>query len=153
MADLTTAEKNSIIKMKKKLAAIVREEMKKEQSRYSKTCKLLFNIIEEDPSYEASIKAQTKINRGREIWELIYALYYSRLEEIIKININGAARFDALDLLSKDCEIVVNGAAEATVYVTEGLDVTVDGAGKVKYDGSPENVEKHVSGLGELEEI
>jgi len=30
MADLTTAEKNSIIKMKKKLAAIVREEMKKE---------------------------------------------------------------------------------------------------------------------------
>jgi len=85
MADLTTAEKNSIIKMKKKLAAIVREEMKKEQSRYSKTCKLLFNIIEEDPSYKASIKAQIKIDRGREIWELIYALYYSRLEEIIKI--------------------------------------------------------------------
>ena len=91
-------------------------------------------------------KLETDINGSAEV----------KLEgevDVQKININGAARFDALDLLSKDCEIVVNGAAEATVYVTEGLDVTVDGAGKVKYDGSPENVEKHVSGLGELEEI
>ena len=82
--DLTVIEKNSIIKIKRRLTVIIRKEMKKEQFRYDKICKLLFNIIEKNPSYENTNKEQIKIDRGKEIWELVYASYYNRLEKIIK---------------------------------------------------------------------
>lgn len=70
-----------------------------------------------------------------------------------EIDINGAGQYKALDLNSEDCEISVDGAGDAQVYATNFLKVTINGAGEVKYDGNPDEIEKHISGLGKLSEI
>jgi len=73
--------------------------------------------------------------------------------DVQSVKIDGAGQYNALDLLSEDCEIEVDGVGEVTVYVTQDLDITISGSGLVKYDGSPDNVKDDISGLGKVEEL
>jgi putative autotransporter adhesin-like protein len=62
----------------------------------------------------------------------------------------GAGDIDAGSLQTEKARVTVAGAASIIVYVTEQLDVTVSGAGSVKYRGNPKTVNKSVSGIGSV---
>ena len=65
------------------------------------------------------------------------------------VTVDGAGSFDAEDLESADCEITINGAAEARIWVTENLDVNIDGVGSLSYYGNP-RVSQDIDGLGSV---
>ena len=67
----------------------------------------------------------------------------------VKISSTGAGKIDAHNLRANNAEVDVTGAATADVYVTDQLDVTVSGAGRVTYSGNPK-VNKHINGAGHV---
>ena len=62
----------------------------------------------------------------------------------------GASRLDAGSLQTKTAEISSTGASHAEVAVSDSLNVSITGAGKVIYSGNPPIVEKHISGAGSI---
>jgi hypothetical protein len=54
-----------------------------------------------------------------------------------EIELNGSANFRGANLASREAVIEVNGEADATVRVSETLDVTIEGRGLVEYIGDP----------------
>jgi hypothetical protein len=68
------------------------------------------------------------------------------------INIDGAGNYQARDLQTQSATIDVAGLGNSTVWVTETLDVTINGGGSVDYYGSP-NVTQDISGLGDVNNL
>jgi Putative auto-transporter adhesin, head GIN domain len=71
------------------------------------------------------------------------------VDELIT-DMTGASRLDADQLRVKIATISSTGASKADVNVSESLNVSITGAGKVVYSGNPPTVEKHVSGAGSI---
>jgi hypothetical protein len=69
-----------------------------------------------------------------------------------KIVISGAGDYRAENLDSGETTIRMSGMGSATVRVRERLDVTISGAGSVRYAGNPE-VEQQVTGAGRVQRI
>jgi hypothetical protein len=69
-----------------------------------------------------------------------------------KIEISGAAKYEAKNLLSKNADILVSGAGLATLNAQEKLDVQISGAAKVSYLGNPQVTQK-ISGAGKIEKL
>jgi hypothetical protein len=69
-----------------------------------------------------------------------------------QITISGAGDYRAEDLDSLEARVSLSGLGSAFVRVRDHLDVTISGAGSVKYVGSP-TVEKQVTGVGRVERI
>jgi hypothetical protein len=69
-----------------------------------------------------------------------------------EIELNGSVNFRAANLASREAVVEVNGDADATVRVSERLEVTIDGRGLVEYIGDPD-VTQQISGAGELRPI
>jgi predicted ester cyclase len=65
------------------------------------------------------------------------------------VSLSGAAGYRAGDLASRVTTITVDGAAQATIQVSDSLDVRVSGAGSVTYSGDPK-VKQNVSGAGRV---
>ncbi len=65
------------------------------------------------------------------------------------ILISGAGHYRAAKLESRRAVVEVNGAGNATVWVTDSLDVQISGVGNVEYYGSP-SVNQRISGVGRL---
>ncbi len=65
-------------------------------------------------------------------------------------DMTGASKLEADKLQTKTAEISSTGASKAEVAVSESLNVSITGAGKVVYSGNPPTVEKHVSGAGSI---
>ena len=65
--------------------------------------------------------------------------------------ISGAGDLFAESLRAKDVNISINGAGDAFVYVSGTLYVNIDGVGNVTYYGSPKEILKELSGVGNLE--
>ena len=65
-------------------------------------------------------------------------------------DMTGASKLEADKLQTKTAEISSTGASKAEVAVSESLNVSITGAGKVVYSGNPPTVEKHVSGAGSV---
>lgn len=61
------------------------------------------------------------------------------------IEVNGAGKYDGLNLLTKYAEVDVSGAGHANVYASESLNAEVSGAGDVHCEGNPKNVKQNVS--------
>jgi hypothetical protein len=53
-------------------------------------------------------------------------------------------------LQTKTATISSTGASHAEVNVSQSLKVSITGAGKVVYSGTPAKVEKHISGAGSI---
>ena len=68
------------------------------------------------------------------------------------VDMAGACAYDAAALQSAASEIRIKGAGSATVYATETLDVTIAGAGAVRYAGDPE-VRQRIYGAGAIEQL
>jgi hypothetical protein len=69
-----------------------------------------------------------------------------------KIQISGAGKYEAKNLLSKNVELELSGAGLATVNAQEKLDVEVSGAAKVGYLGNP-RISQKISGAGKVEKL
>ncbi|MBM4343128.1 MAG: DUF2807 domain-containing protein [Deltaproteobacteria bacterium] len=68
------------------------------------------------------------------------------------LDIAGAGKVDAAELVATDVEVQVSGAGKASVYATGKLKVGISGAGRVSYAGKPKAIEKSISGVGVLRE-
>lgn len=68
------------------------------------------------------------------------------------LDISGAGKIDASELVATDVEVEVSGAGKASVHATGKLKVDISGAGKVSYSGKPKIIEKDISGVGVLQE-
>jgi Putative auto-transporter adhesin, head GIN domain len=65
-------------------------------------------------------------------------------------DMTGASRLEAGTLQTRTAEISSTGASRAEVAVSESLNVSITGAGKVVYSGNPPTIEKHISGAGSI---
>ena len=68
----------------------------------------------------------------------------------LEIRINGAGGFKGFDLESGEAAIDSRGAGQCRVSVSEKLDVSITGVGRVIYRGSPA-VTESITGIGRLE--
>jgi hypothetical protein len=66
---------------------------------------------------------------------------------------SGATDLKADDFETNILTMDMSGAGEADVYVTEKMDVTVTGAGDVRYRGEPQQINQNVSGAGSIEKL
>ncbi|MDW3647491.1 MAG: head GIN domain-containing protein [Bacteroidia bacterium] len=69
-----------------------------------------------------------------------------------RFGISGAGNLQAYDLKTHKTTLKMSGAGNAEVYADEDLNVSLSGIGRVSYKGSPENLQKNVSGLGVVSE-
>lgn len=68
----------------------------------------------------------------------------------LSLNISGFGDFTGKKLESRTATINISGAGSAAVRVENDLDATISGAGSVDYYGSPDNVTKHINGVGSV---
>jgi len=66
--------------------------------------------------------------------------------------VNSSGKLDAFNLISKDCTIVVQSSGNASINVTDNLDVTVKSSAKVSYKGNPK-VNSDVASTGSLNKV
>lgn len=64
---------------------------------------------------------------------------------------DGSGTLNLRDLLAENVSVVISGAADAAVHARRSLRVDIDGAGDVTYYGNPAQVEKNISGAGDVQ--
>ncbi len=67
-----------------------------------------------------------------------------------KVFIKGNGIYDGAELESDTSDVLVTGSGKAIVQADEILNVTIKGSGTVKYLGTPQKIEKHISSRGKL---
>jgi putative autotransporter adhesin-like protein len=65
-------------------------------------------------------------------------------------DLTGASDLKAKGLQAKVAEISMTGASDAWVHVAEKLRVAITGAGDVTYSGSPQSIERKITGAGTI---
>ena len=73
--------------------------------------------------------------------------------EMAEIDIAGAGDVEGLDLQTQQCSIDISGAGEIEIGVEQSLDVNVTGAGEVRYRGNPSEINRSITGAGEVKQI
>ena len=66
-----------------------------------------------------------------------------------EIQISGLGSYNAENMSSDDCRIIISGAGNAKVNVVQSLDINISGLGSVEYSGRP-SVSQSVSGGGNV---
>ncbi|OGZ34663.1 MAG: hypothetical protein A2174_02535 [Candidatus Portnoybacteria bacterium RBG_13_41_18] len=69
-----------------------------------------------------------------------------------KIELSGAAKYDGRNLESKEADVEISGAGQATLKVSEKLNAQISGAGRVDYIGNPQVTQK-ISGAGKINKL
>jgi Putative auto-transporter adhesin, head GIN domain len=64
--------------------------------------------------------------------------------------VSGAGDVRLVDLVAREAIVEISGAGDIHVHATESLTASVSGAGDVIYTGDPEEVNRDVSGAGEI---
>ena len=67
-----------------------------------------------------------------------------------EVNVSGSGNVGLEKLTAEDVTVDVSGSGNARVYASRSLNATISGSGNVGYSGNPANVEKDVSGSGEI---
>jgi hypothetical protein len=70
--------------------------------------------------------------------------------EQLRAHITGSGSLQAGELGAKGVRVTVTGSGDATVRAREELDARVTGSGDVRYSGNPTQVQKHVTGSGNI---
>lgn len=73
--------------------------------------------------------------------------------ETFNLDVSGAGEVKALKLETKESKVEISGAGNAELFVKEKLDVSISGAGSVKYKGNPAVVNQDVSGAGSVKKL
>jgi len=68
------------------------------------------------------------------------------------VDINGSGNYDAGALSTETTTIEIEGVASSTVWVTDMLDIRINGWGSVDYYGSP-SVMQDVNGMGDISHL
>lgn len=68
------------------------------------------------------------------------------------VRISGSGDYEAPDLNSQSMRIVISGKGNATLRVSENLDITISGMGQVNYYGRPK-LRQVISGLGKSKRL
>jgi hypothetical protein len=68
----------------------------------------------------------------------------------VEVEVTGAGDVVLSELVAGDATVEISGAGDVQVYATESLSASVSGAGDIVYSGDPLQVEKDVSGVGEV---
>jgi len=69
-----------------------------------------------------------------------------------EISISGGGNYKARRLESEEAYVNISGLGNATIRVSDMLDVHISGGGNVDYFGSPD-VTSDVSGLGNIDKL
>jgi hypothetical protein len=72
--------------------------------------------------------------------------------DYLDILISGAGTFSGYPAVARECRVEIEGTAKCEVSVEERLDVIIEGAGTVRYKGSP-RVYQEISGLGQVKSM
>ena len=70
----------------------------------------------------------------------------------LELALTGAGDLDAVDLRAADASVDSTGAVNATLWVTDRLDLSMTGAGAVRYHGDP-SVTSTITGVGRVETL
>ncbi|MGO8701066.1 MAG: head GIN domain-containing protein [Limisphaerales bacterium] len=70
--------------------------------------------------------------------------------ERLRAEVTGSGDVHAGDLSAKRARVNVTGSGDVTVRASAELEATVTGSGDVNYYGNPPQVNKHVTGSGEI---
>jgi len=70
--------------------------------------------------------------------------------DIMEANLSSAGDLNATDLKTREVDITVNSAGDATIYVTEKLEARASSAGDIRYQGNPEYVNAYASSAGSI---
>lgn len=68
------------------------------------------------------------------------------------VRISGSAEYETPNLTSQSMRIVISGQGNATVRVSENLDINISGMGQVNYYGHPK-LRQVISGLGKSKKL
>lgn len=68
------------------------------------------------------------------------------------VNLAGAGSYDGGDLRSERAEIRSDGVGDATVWVTDELDITANGIGNISYYGNPQ-LTQTIRGLASVDSL
>jgi hypothetical protein len=71
----------------------------------------------------------------------------------LKLEVPGAAKISAFDLIAQKVTLDMAGAGKAQVCATQLLSVNLAGAGMVSYKGSPDRVFSNISGIGRVKKV
>lgn len=66
------------------------------------------------------------------------------------VHVSGACDLKAADLKAENVGIHVSGSCKADVYADNKLDVTISGAGTVRYSGNAQDIHQNISGSGNI---
>jgi hypothetical protein len=81
---------------------------------------------------------------------LIKLVGYAHFQDI---EINGTGSLNAMNLLSHEAKIRLNGIGNAEIDVREKLDAEINGLGSIKYKGKPANLRQEIRGMGKIKAI
>ncbi len=68
------------------------------------------------------------------------------------VDISGVGAYQAVDLKSDICDVILSGGGAATVWAEKNLNANITGAGSIKYKGSPV-VQESNTGLGSVKPL
>ena len=70
--------------------------------------------------------------------------------ENVNAKISGSGKIDAERLKTTNCKAEISGVGKCTIDVTDNLDVSISGSGKVNFVNPPKNLSKNISGVGRV---
>jgi len=66
------------------------------------------------------------------------------------IEVKGSGNIESRNFKVESCGVEIKGSGDCWVYVTDSLNITIDGSGNVYYRGDPETVVTDISGSGKI---
>jgi hypothetical protein len=81
---------------------------------------------------------------------LIKLVGYANQQEI---EMNGAGSFNAVNLVTQETKIRLNGVGNAEVNARNSLDAEINGIGSIKYVGNPTELRREIRGMGTIKAI
>jgi hypothetical protein len=68
------------------------------------------------------------------------------------IKINGSAKINAFDFLTKKTSIVINGSGNSELNASDEMVVKINGSGKVRFKGKPK-INQQINGSGSIVQV
>jgi len=68
----------------------------------------------------------------------------------VSASIRGSGNIDFTNLRAREAVVSISGSGDITIFASHALDASIRGSGNISYLGNPANVERSVSGSGEI---
>lgn len=68
----------------------------------------------------------------------------------LRAETSGTGSLNLQQLIAKRVSIKITGMGDAKIHALDALDVVIDGMGNVLYSGNPKNINKSITGMGDI---